>query len=503
LDTVTATLLATWTTSSAASTDRSPRVKRSRGALKIGSAGLAAVVVVLAAILGPAPGFAETTPPADPSPTPTAPASSTPASLAESTEAPTSTSPSSSAEQTDPATGDEYSASAVEGTGETPRSLTLTVTSGGLPAGTFYSDIGSFKVSGAEVGGTDPVEIWRSRAGTWTRLGTVAPDDAGRYAASYLVKAAGTYGFQATLGGAPTSATVISNLVSISVKQSSIVLNKPVSSIDSLKNPRISGLVTPARTGVDVHIDVLRSGSYRHVASAVTDSTGRFSLRLSYGRGSLATYTIRATYHAPNRDRWIRSSSQSFTRIAVLNPVTTRTTSTDVAKTYHAGCPVGPSKLSTIRMNFYGRDRKMHRGVIIVRTDLTTEIKRGFRTALYHRYSIAKMKNPNVYGGSDPVQMEANNTSGFNCRKVVGNPYAQSPHSYGIAIDVNTVQNPYRDINGKWWPENGLSYIDRSNRRRGMLYSDSSLTRSLRGDEFFWGGFWYPGRDYQHFQYNP
>jgi hypothetical protein len=478
-------------------------MERSRGALRIGSAGLAAAVLVLAAIVGPAPGFAETTPPADPSPTPTAPVSSTPASPAESTDAPTSTSPSSSAEQIDPASRDQYSALAVEGTGESPRSLTLTVASGGLPAGTFYSDIGSFKVSGAEVGGSDPVEIWRSRAGTWTRLGTVAPDDAGRYAASYLVKAAGTYGFQATLGGAPTSATVISNLVSVSVKRSSIVLNKPVSSIDSLKNPRISGLVIPARTGVDVHIDVLRSGSYRHVASAVTDSTGRFALRLSYGRGSLATYTIRATYHAPNRDRWIRSSSQSFTRIAVLNPVTTRTTSTDVAKTYHSGCPVGPSKLSTIRMNFYGRDRKMHRGVIIVRTDLTTEIKRGFRTALSHRYSIARMKNPNVYGGSDPVQMEANNTSGFNCRKVVGNPYAQSPHSYGIAIDVNTVQNPYRDINGKWWPENGLSYIDRSNRRRGMLYSDSSLTRSLRGDEFFWGGFWYPGRDYQHFQYNP
>ena len=478
-------------------------MERSPGALKIGSAGLAAAVVVLAAILGPTPGFAETTPPTDPSPTPTDPASSTPASLAESTDAPTSTSPSASAEQTDPAAREQYSALAVEGTGESPRSLTLTVASGGLPAGTFYSDIGSFKVSGTEVGGSDLVEIWRSSSGTWTRLGTVTPDEDGRYAASYLVKAAGTYGFQATLGGAPTSAAVISNLVNVTVKQSSIVLDKPVSSIDSLKSPRVTGLVIPARTGVDVHIEVLHSGSYRQVASDTTDSSGRFSLWLSYGKGSLATYTIRATYRVPNRDRWIRSSSQSFSRIAVLNAVITKTTSTEVAETYHAGCPVGPSKLSTIRMNFYGRDRKMHRGVIIVRTDLTTEITRGFRTGLSHRYSIARMKNPNVYGGSDPVQMEANNTSGFNCRKVVGNPYAQSPHSYGIAIDVNPVQNPYRDINGKWWPENGLSYIDRSNHRRGMLYSDSSLTKSLRGDEFFWGGFWYPGRDYQHFQYNP
>jgi hypothetical protein len=91
------------------------------------------------------------------------------------------------------------------------------------------------------------------------------------------------------------------------------------------------------------------------------------------------------------------------------------------------------------------------------------------------------MKNPNVYGGNDPVQMEANNTSAFNCRQAVGNPYKLSPHSHGTSIDVNPVQNPYRDVNGKWWPENGLSYIiDRSPVRAGMLTKDSYLTEKLR-----------------------
>ena len=132
---------------------------------------------------------------------------------------------------------------------------------------------------------------------------------------------------------------------------------------------------------------------------------------------------------------------------------------------------------------------------------MTTEIIRGFTKALDHRYPVAKMNNPNVYGGNDPKQMEANNTSGFNCRKVVGNPYKQSPHSYGIAIDVNTVQNPYRDSKGKWWPKNGKSYIDRTPRRFGMLVYKSYLTTSLRKDHFFWGGLWDPGRDYQHFEY--
>ncbi len=73
-------------------------------------------------------------------------------------------------------------------------------------------------------------------------------------------------------------------------------------------------------------------------------------------------------------------------------------------------------------------------------------------------------------------------------------------HVFGTAIDVNPVQNPYRDVNGRWWPANGKKYIDRTPRRRGMLTRNSTLTRQLRRDGFFWGGFWSPGRDYQHFQ---
>jgi hypothetical protein len=156
------------------------------------------------------------------------------------------------------------------------------------------------------------------------------------------------------------------------------------------------------------------------------------------------------------------SNSETFTRTAVINAVVTETTSAEVEKTYHAGCPVGPSKLRTVRMNFYGLDKKMHRGLLILRSDLTTKVIRSFDTGLQHRFRIAMMKNPNVYDGNDPLQMEANNTSAFNCRQVVGNPYKLSPHSYGTSIDVNPVQNPYRDVNGKWWPENGEPYIDRT-----------------------------------------
>ena len=56
-------------------------------------------------------------------------------------------------------------------------------------------------------------------------------------------------------------------------------------------------------------------------------------------------------------------------------------------------------------------------------------------------------------------------------------------------------------MNGKWWPESGKPYIDRTPYRVGMLTKDSYLTQKLRSYDFFWGGLWNPGRDYQHFEY--
>jgi hypothetical protein len=388
---------------------------------------------------------------------------------------------------------------------EAAGSLSLSIKSTGGPvAGHFFQDIGSYAFTGdaTDLAGGTAIEIYRRTADSGWTLQATTRLSGESYSATLPVRERGTFTFVSTTGGVPGSGDEIaSNQVVIAVEDSKIKLDQPVAKIDSLKNPKISGAIVPARSGVEVQIDVKRSGTYRTAETTTTDSSGRFSAELSYGKGTLATYRIRGTYKVPNRDRWEVSSSETFTRIAVLNAVITQTTSEEVAKTYHQGCPVGPSKLRTVTMNFYGLDKKMHRGLLIVRSDLTTEVIRSFDTSLQYRFRVAKMKNPNVYDGNDPVQMEANNTSAFNCRKVVGNPYKQSPHSYGTSIDVNPVQNPYRDVNGKWWPDNGKPYIDRTPYRVGMLTKSSYLTKKLRSYGFFWGGLWSPGKDYQHFEY--
>jgi hypothetical protein len=368
----------------------------------------------------------------------------------------------------------------------------------------FWSDIGRYAFRGSATGLADggSIEIYRRSASTgWTRL-TTAQLASGAYAVDQPVLGHGTFTFVATSGGAPgTGDAVSSNAVTVTVNNSTVRLDRPVGQIDALKNPRLTGRIVPGRLRVTVNIDVLTDSGYRKIDDTTTDARGRFALYLSHGRGSLASYRIRAAYRMPNRAHWEASGSHRFSRIAVLNGVVTPTTAAEVATTYHSGCPVGRSRLRTITMNYYGLDKKMHRGVLIVRSDLAGKIKYAFSRSLRVRFPITRMNNPNAYGGNDPKQMAADNSSGFNCRRVVGNPYRMSPHSYGIAVDVNPRQNPYRDVTGKWWPSNGREYIDRTPRRLGMLNSESTLVRTLGRDGFFWGGRWYPGRDYQHFQY--
>jgi hypothetical protein len=101
---------------------------------------------------------------------------------------------------------------------------------------------------------------------------------------------------------------------------------------------------------------------------------------------------------------------------------------------------------------------------------------------------------------SDKAAMRDGNTSAFNCRPVTGNPYRQSQHSYGHAIDINTFENPY--VTGsRVYPSAARTYLDRSNHRTGMILKRGALAKAMRRNGWLWGARWaHP--DYQHFSAN-
>ena len=74
-------------------------------------------------------------------------------------------------------------------------------------------------------------------------------------------------------------------------------------------------------------------------------------------------------------------------------------------------------------------------------------------------------------------------------------------HAYGLAIDVNPVENPYV-LGGRVQPPSGRAYLDRARRRPGMAYDGGVLVRAFASRGWKWGGRWRNSRDYQHFSTN-
>jgi hypothetical protein len=114
------------------------------------------------------------------------------------------------------------------------------------------------------------------------------------------------------------------------------------------------------------------------------------------------------------------------------------------------------------------------------------------------RFPIRRMVLVDVYQGDDDGSMAANNTSAFNCRPVTGGT-AFSEHSYGWAIDINPVLNPYITSGGGVLPPEGERFADRTLDEPGMIHPGDVVVRAFASIGWRWGGSWSSIKDYQHF----
>ena len=196
---------------------------------------------------------------------------------------------------------------------------------------------------------------------------------------------------------------------------------------------------------------------------------------------------------APARPLWPAFSA------TVSGPLTAG----DVPFSWRPGCPVPPGQLRAIQLSYAGFDGRAHTGEIIVNASVVRQVIEVFSSLYRARFPIARMEPVDVFHGSDPRSMAADNTSGFNCRyAVAAGPPQWSMHAYGLAIDVNTVQNPYVEAGVGVQPPAGAAYVDRSDSRRGMAYPGGVLVSAFSSVGWGWGGNWAGSPDYQHFSVN-
>ena len=125
-------------------------------------------------------------------------------------------------------------------------------------------------------------------------------------------------------------------------------------------------------------------------------------------------------------------------------------------------------------------------------------------TKLYQEnYPIEKIRLMDEYNADDETAMRDNNSSCFNFR-FISHTKKISKHGLGLAVDINTLYNPYHKIvNGKEIiePSTAKEYLDRSKKFVYKIEENDICCRLFKEHGFIWGGnCWNDRQDYQHFE---
>jgi len=165
------------------------------------------------------------------------------------------------------------------------------------------------------------------------------------------------------------------------------------------------------------------------------------------------------------------------------------------------GDPISLSQLRLIHVSYWGFDSKPHTGSLVVNAQWAAKLCAVFHKLYDARFPIRSMSLIDKYGASDRRSMNADNTSAYNGRWRGGTTDVWSMHAYGLAIDINTVENPWVYSSGVS-PEAGRAYTNRSLKIKGMIHAADVVVRAFASIGWTWGGSWSTSKDYQHFSSN-
>ena len=173
---------------------------------------------------------------------------------------------------------------------------------------------------------------------------------------------------------------------------------------------------------------------------------------------------------------------------------------------YHKGCPISLNDLRYLTLTYIGFDNKEHTGELIVNKSVANDVVDIFKKLYKIRYPIRRMELVSNYNGSDFASIEADNTSAFNCRFVDGTT-KWSNHTYGKAIDINPLENPYVSKSGYTAHKKSKKFVIRkrfnnSAEYKALILKNDPIVKFFKNHGWRWGGDWRCCKDYQHFDKN-
>jgi hypothetical protein len=171
---------------------------------------------------------------------------------------------------------------------------------------------------------------------------------------------------------------------------------------------------------------------------------------------------------------------------------------------WNSRCPVGLSSLRVLTVTYRGFDGRAHIGQLVVNRAAAARLARVFHRLYRIRFPIRHMALADMYGPKSLRPADGDVTGSFECRQAVPSPCtggkgtgSWSMHAFGLAVDVNPVENPYVGCGQSRDPAS-LPYRNRSRHRRGMV--TARVIDAFRSIGWSWGGAWAGStKDYMHF----
>ena len=171
--------------------------------------------------------------------------------------------------------------------------------------------------------------------------------------------------------------------------------------------------------------------------------------------------------------------------------------------------PVTMDRLALLTVSYKDFDGKTHAdGQIMVMDALAENVLTIFKELYDQNFPLQTVQLASDFSDDSEAE-EANCTYSYFDRLKIGD-VDPSMHSYGAAIDLNPVQNPYLNYaaDGETFvflPKNShIKYLNRSENRPGKDKRDGlvePIVQIMRDNGFtVWGGDWDFPLDYHHFQ---
>lgn len=176
-------------------------------------------------------------------------------------------------------------------------------------------------------------------------------------------------------------------------------------------------------------------------------------------------------------------------------------------KTFKENCIVPREDLRYIQALHKDKDGNVHFGEMVVHRLIADDVLEIFEKLYDAGYPIERMVLPDNYMADDEIMMRDNNSSSFNFR-FISHTTTVSKHGLGMAVDINTLYNPYHKVVTKEdgsqteviEPATGKPYLDRTKSFDYKIEKGDLCYMLFTEKGFEWGGDWTDRKDYQHFE---